>query len=88
MKQLKKHQFYIHEKDVRHHESERGWLIIIFPDNIKIDNYNRPAHIHIKPKGLHLPIKFKEKEEVGLIVEIHIKKNKDIIIDKLLEELL
>nr|WP_302579110.1 hypothetical protein [Methanobrevibacter arboriphilus] len=69
-------------------ESQRGWVIAIRPDNIFIDNHDKDAHLHIKLKGIHIPIKYKNLEEVGLIVELHLIKNKGINKEKLKGELL
>lgn len=42
------------------------------PDNIRIDNFYFPTHLHVKVYGIHIPIKYKEMEEVELILKCHI----------------
>lgn len=58
------------------------------PDEIRIDNYNKEPHIHFELDGIHIPIKYKELEEVGLIIELHLIKNSGFNKKKLKEELL
>ena len=77
-----------HDKELIFRNSPRGWAIIILPDRIIIDTYYKPAHIHTKNKGIHIPVKYKDYEEVGLIVELHIERNKGVNLDELMEELL
>ncbi|MDR0900046.1 MAG: hypothetical protein LBM26_00130 [Methanobrevibacter sp.] len=69
-------------------KSIRGWKIIIMPDEIRIDDYYKPSHVHVQNKGIHIPIKYKDYEETGLILELHLKKNKGINLKELIEELL
>jgi len=88
MKKTNKQEFQKHGKDVRFIETPRGWVIVILPDKIRLDTYNKPAHLHVKNKGIHIPIKYQDYEEVGLIVEVHIEKNKRIILKELMGELL
>jgi len=68
--------------------SKRGWAISIRPDNIRIDNYKIKPHLHLKLKGIHIPIKYKSLEEVGLIIETHLIRNKGINKKELQDELL
>ena len=68
--------------------SQRGWAIVIRPDNIRIDNYRIEPHIHFHTHGKHYPIKFREIETVGLIIDLHIEKNKGINKEKLIKELI
>jgi hypothetical protein len=88
MKEIDKKQFKKHGKDIYYHNSQRGWAIVIMPDRIRIDTYHKEAHIHFKIDGIHIPIKYRCLEEVGLIVESHIEKYKCINKNKLKEELL
>lgn len=77
-----------HGKIIYTGKSIRGWKIIIMPDEIRIDNYYKPSHIHVQNNGIHIPIKYKNYEETGLIIELHLAKNKGIDLKKLMEELL
>ena len=88
MKELNKKQFLKHGKKIIFHNTPRGWAIVIMPDRIIIDTYNKPAHIHTKNRGIHIPVKYKNYEEIGLVVELHLEKNKGINLNKLMEELL
>ena len=76
MKSEKRRVFEKYGKHIYIRESKRGWAISIRPDNIRIDNYDKEAHIHMKLKGMHIPIKYQQLDEVGLIIEIHLIKNK------------
>ncbi|GAA5819388.1 MAG: conserved hypothetical protein [Methanobrevibacter sp. CfCl-M3] len=70
-------------------KSLRGWSITIVPDQIRIDNFYIPTHLHLKPEGIHIPVKFKEIDEVGLILELHIiRNNGKINVNELKEELI
>jgi len=88
MKETNKQEFQNHGKDIRFRETPRGWAIVILLDKIRIDTYNKPSHLHVKNKGIHIPIKYKDYEEVGLIIELHIEENKGVVLKKLMEELL
>jgi len=88
MKNETRAQFAKYGKYVHIRESERGWAIAIRPDNIFIDNYDKEPHLHVKLKGVHIPIKYKDLEEVGLIIELHLIKNKGFNKNELQEELL
>ena len=66
------------------------WGIIIMPDKIIIDNYHgKGVHIHHKPerKIMQKDTKFKDPVKIYNIVKSHVKRNKDLIIDELIEEL-
>lgn len=78
----------LHGKTLIFRNTPRGWAIIIMPDKIIIDTYYKEAHIHTKNRGIHIPVKYKDYEEVGLIIELHIEKNKGLKLDQLMEELL
>ena len=69
-------------------ESQRRWNISIRPDNVRIDNYEMEAHFHPKLKRMHIPIKYENMEEVGLIIELHLERNNGINKEELKEELL
>ena len=88
MKEVNKEQFLKHGKKIIFRDTLRGWTIVIMPDEIRIDTYNKPAHIHTKNKGIHIPIKYKDYGEVGLIVELHIERNKCVKLEELMGELL
>ena len=45
------------------------------PDSIRIDNFYLPTHSHVKVHGIHIPIKYKDMDEVELIIKCHIIKN-------------
>ena len=77
-----------HGKLIYAGKSIRGWKIIIMPDEIRIDNYYKPSHVHVQNKGIHIPIKYRDYEEVGLIIKLHLAKNKGINKEKLMDELL
>ena len=62
--------------------------IVIRPNNLRIDNYRIEPHIHFHAHGKHYPIKFKEIETVGLIIDLHIEKNNGIDKEKLIKELI
>jgi len=64
-----------HEKTIYYDSSKRGWAIVIMPDSIRIDNFYYPAHLHVKVYGIHIPVKYKEMDEVGLILKCHIARN-------------
>jgi len=87
LKETNKQKFQRHEKDIRVHETPRGWAIVILPDKIIIDTYNKPAHIHTKNRGVHIPVKYKDYDEIGLIIELHIERNKGLNLKELMEEL-
>jgi hypothetical protein len=88
MKQRTQEKFQKHGKDIYYHETPRGWAIVIMPDKIRIDTYNKNAHIHFGLKGIHLPIKYNELETVGFIIIMHLKKYKKINKKKLKEILI
>jgi len=46
-----------------------------------------PTYI-FRQKGIHIPIKFQELETVGLIIELHLKKYKEIYKKRLKEILI
>ena len=48
--------------------SRRGWAKFNAFET-RIDNYHKEPHIHFKLKGMHIPIKYKDLEDVALIVE-------------------
>ncbi|MCL2115989.1 MAG: hypothetical protein FWH29_07195 [Methanobrevibacter sp.] len=52
-------------KTIHIQESQRRWAIVIMPDEIKIDNYHRPAHIHMELDGIHIPTKYNDLETIG-----------------------
>jgi len=88
MKKVNRTDFKIQGKKLVIRESTRGWAITIIPDNIRIDNFYKPTHMHLKPKGIHMPSKYKEMEEVGLILILHIIRNRKIDINELKEEIM
>ena len=88
MKEIAKQEFQKHGKIIKFHETMRGWAIIIRPDNIRVDNYNKPAHLHVKSKGIHIPIKYQEQEEAGLIIELHLDRNEGLDLKELMKELI
>ena len=54
-------------------------------DKTRIDTYNKEVHIHFGLKGMHIPIKYKEMETVGLIILLYFNKYKKINKDRLKE---
>ena len=68
-------------------QSEKGWAIIVIPPHVRIDNFMDYVHIHFTPKGEKFEVKEKNFEEIYGIVHLHLKRNKKLIEDKLLEEL-
>ena len=74
MKHTTRKQFQKHGKDIYCHESQRGWAIVIMPDKIRVDTYDKEPHLHFGLKGIHIPIKFNELEIVGLIIILHLNK--------------
>jgi len=67
--------------------SEKGWVIIIIPPYARIDNFHGYTHIHFTPKGEKFKVKEKNFEEIYKVVRLHLKRNKKLIENKLLEEL-
>ncbi|MCL2157618.1 MAG: hypothetical protein FWH54_06315 [Methanobrevibacter sp.] len=88
MKKSTKQRFQKHCHDIYYHKSPRGWAIVIMPDKIRIDTYDKKTHIHFGLKGIHIPIKFDDLETVGLIIELHLDKHKKINKKKLKEILI
>jgi hypothetical protein len=88
MKNRTLNQYEKYGKKVLITKSQRGWAIVIRPDNLRVDNYRIETHMHFHTHGKHFPIKFKEMETVGLIIDLHIEKNKGINKDKLTKELI
>jgi len=88
MKKEKRSTITKYGKHIHIRESKRGWAIAIRPDNIFIDNHDKEPHLHVKLKGMHIPIKYKDMEEVGLIIELHLIRNKKFNEKELQEELL
>jgi len=59
------------------------------PDSIRIDNFYLPSHLHVKIHGIHIPVKYKEMDEVELILKYHIARNEgEINLKELKEELI
>jgi hypothetical protein len=67
--------------------SEKGWAIIIIPPHARIDNFHGYAHIHFTPKGEKIMIKDKNFNEIYETVRLHLKANKKLIENQLLEDL-
>ncbi|MDR0912695.1 MAG: hypothetical protein LBM96_08885 [Methanobrevibacter sp.] len=88
MKKIKTSIYSRYGKDIYINNSSRGWAIVIMPEEIRIDNYHKEPHIHIKSNRPHLPIKFSKIDEVGLIVELHLEKYNGININELKNELI
>ena len=88
MKEISQLRFQKHGKNIYYHKSPRGWAIVIMPDKIRIDTYDKNAHIHFGLKGIHIPIKFRELETVGLIIELHLNRYEKINKKKLKEVLI
>ena len=88
MKKVSKTNLKIHSKKIIIRESKRGWAITIIPDNIRIDNFYKDTHMHLKPEGIHIPSKYKGMEEVGLVLVLHIIRNKKINLNELKEEII
>jgi hypothetical protein len=69
---------------------QRGWNLIIMPDEIILDNYhNKGGHIHPEPKEHKKEIKIKfntQTENLNMLMN-HINKNKRVIIKELINEL-
>lgn len=75
MKERNRMKSNFHEKIIYYDKSKRGWAIVVMPDSIRIDNFYLPTHLHVKIYGIHIPIKYKEMDEVGLILKRHIARN-------------
>jgi len=73
-------------KIIYYENSKRGWAIVIMPDSIRIDNFYLPSHLHVKIYGIHIPVKYKEMDEVELIIKYHIARNEGKINLKELKE--
>jgi len=85
MKKGIRKQFRKHGKDIYYRETPRGWAIVIMPDKIRIDTYDKEAHIHFGLRGIHIPIKYNEIYTVGFIIIMHLNKYKKINKEKLKE---
>ncbi|MDR2966430.1 MAG: hypothetical protein LBU74_00580 [Methanobacteriaceae archaeon] len=80
----------INNRNVYHAETNKGWAVVILPDNIIIDNYHRGC-VHIHPNHSKHYI-YEELEQYSMlevfeIVCLHIDKNNDLILKKLIKEL-
>ena len=71
--------------DVR--ESNRGWVILIIPNDIRIDNYHGFTHIHHKSSGIHIPINNDNLNLIKDIIKFHFLHNRNIKNDLLIKEL-
>ncbi|KZX12357.1 hypothetical protein [Methanobrevibacter filiformis] len=78
MKKIDTSHYTKYGKDIYINKSERGWVILIMPENIRVDNYRIGAHLHFQSQKSHLPIKYNKIGEVGLIIEIDIEKYQGI----------
>jgi hypothetical protein len=60
----------IAERTIYFRETQRGWAIVVIPDNFKVDNYYHGVHIH--PDRKELPIK--DPQMIYKIVFNHISR--------------
>jgi len=88
MKMVEKDKISFGDKYMHISNSQRGWAIVIMPDDIRVDNHNLPTHIHIKNKGIHIPTIYQDMEEVKLIIRCHIHRNRGINLNLLKKELI
>jgi len=88
MKQRTENLLERYGKTIYINRTKKGWAIVIMPDEIRIDNYYKPTHLHLEQQGIHIPTKYTNLDTVGLIVECHLNKNKGINKEKLMEELI
>ncbi|KUK73387.1 MULTISPECIES: hypothetical protein [Methanobacterium] len=63
--------------------TERGWAIVVMPDNFKVDNYYHGVHIHPDRKQLSIH----DPEIIYEIIYQHIIREGKIVEDKIREEL-
>jgi hypothetical protein len=68
----------IFDKKMYISNSKRGWAVVVMPDEIRIDNYHGHCHIHMELNGIHIPIKYRELEEIKFLIRCHISKNQGI----------
>jgi len=61
------------------------WAIIIMPEHIKIDNWHGSPHIHTN--GEKKEISIKNPYKVLLKLNIHINRENNVILNKLIDEL-
>jgi hypothetical protein len=87
----KQNSFKLHGKIIYVVTSDGGWSIIIMNNNVVLDNYhNKGGHIHPNPDKHPEEIKIKhdtQKENIK-IIEKHLKENKGLKLNKLIEELI
>ncbi|MBZ9569972.1 hypothetical protein KQY27_00165 [Methanobrevibacter sp. TMH8] len=77
--------YKIHNKSVIWSENGDYWVIIILPDNIKVDNWHGYPHIHIGDEKKKISINNSYK--AFLKVRLHINRESGVNLNKLLEEL-
>ena len=75
MKRRDKRKTKFHDKIMYYDISQRGWAIVVMPNSIRIDDFYLPTHLHVEVYGIHIPVKYKDMDEVELILKCHIAKN-------------
>ena len=60
----------------------------LYKQILEFIEFNKNLLYYLKLKGIHIPIKYKSLEEVGLIIELHLIRNKGINKKELQKELL
>jgi hypothetical protein len=78
----------INDTDVIFYSSQRGWAIVIMPDNVRMDNHHGYPHIHYTPKGKKFEIKEKNVEILFDMVLENVTKNGRLNLNELKEGLL
>ncbi|MCL2687781.1 MAG: hypothetical protein FWE58_04530 [Methanobrevibacter sp.] len=77
----------IHGNYIKSRKSKKGWAIVIIPPHARIDNFHGYSHIHFTPTGKKHKIIEMDFDMLYEIIRTHLKKNKKLIKEELLEVL-
>ncbi|CEA13969.1 hypothetical protein [Methanobacterium formicicum] len=83
MKDESRNSVHIASRTIYFRVTERGWAIVVMPDNFKVDNYYHGVHIHPDRKQLSIH----DPEIIYEIIYQHIIREGKIVEDKIREEL-
>ena len=78
----------IQDTDIIQYMSQRGWAIVIMPDNLRIDNHHGFVHIHFNLRGEKIEIKETNLDILFDIIVENVTKNKKLNLDELRGDLL
>ncbi len=68
--------------------SPRGWSIVIMPQEIRIDNFHGPLHLHPpRERGPPEPIAERSMDAVRDLIRRHAEGRRAVVYEDLLEEL-